>query len=134
MIDKIEFIKHLGIKQEGDLLTLEPKKELLNHIGSIHAGAIFTLAETQSGVYLQKLFPELKNKAGAVLRDAKIKYKLPAFEKVTAYASADKDAIEKFKTQFSKKGRGLLQIEVKIRDINNALCAQAVFVWFVKKL
>ncbi|MCW8838458.1 MAG: DUF4442 domain-containing protein [Thiovulaceae bacterium] len=68
---------------------------ILNHIKTIHASAQFALAETQSGIHLQRLFPELEEKVVPVLRDAQMKYKKPA--------------VEKFKTQFEKKGRGSLQ-------------------------
>ena len=44
----------------------------------------------------------------------------------------DDDAIEKIKTQFGKKGRALLQIRVKIRDIDNTLTSEAHITWFVQ--
>ena len=106
----------------------------MNHIKTIHASAQFTLAETQSGIHLQSLFPELEGKVIPVLRDAQIKYKKPAQEKIIAYASTDEEAVEKFKSQFEKKGRGSLQIEVKIKDINDVLTCQATFTWFVQSL
>jgi hypothetical protein len=107
---------------------------VLNHIKTIHASAQFTLAETQSGMHLQKLFPELEGKVLPVLRDAQITYKKPAIEKIIAYSSATKEATTKFKTQFEKKGRGLIQIDVDIKDINGVLTCQATFSWFVQAL
>jgi hypothetical protein len=44
----------------------------------LHAGAQFTLAETQSGLYLQTLFPELESQVIAILRESKMRYKKPA--------------------------------------------------------
>jgi len=54
---KIPFVKLLDINL-ADSLELKFKKELTNHIGSIHAGALYTLAETQSGLFLQEQFKE----------------------------------------------------------------------------
>lgn len=130
----IPFVSHIGIKDEKNELSLEFKENVLNHIKTIHASAQFTLAETQSGIHLQKLFPELEGKVIPVLRDAQIKYKKPAQEKIIAFASADKDAINKFNTQIEKKGRGSLQINVEIKDINDVLTSQATFTWFVQVL
>ena len=127
-------MSHIGIKDEKNELSLEFKENVLNHIKTIHASAQFTLAETQSGIHLQKLFPELEGKVIPVLRDAQIKYKKPAQEKIIAFASADKDAINKFNTQIEKKGRGSLQINVEIKDINDVLTSQATFTWFVQVL
>ena len=58
----IPFVNHIGIKDENNELSLEFKENVLNHIKTIHASAQFTLAETQSGLHLQKLFPELEGK------------------------------------------------------------------------
>ena len=130
----IPFVNHIGIKDENNELSLEFKENVLNHVETIHASAQFTLAETQSGLHLQKLFPELEGKVLPVLRDAQIKYKKPAQEKIIAFSSADEEAIEKFKTQFEKKGRGSLQINVEIKDIDDVLTSQATFTWFVQAL
>ncbi len=130
----IPFVKHIGIKEENNELSLEFKEDILNHIKTIHASAQFTLAETQSGLHLQSLFPELEGKVVPVLRDAQIKYKKPAQEKIIAFSSADAEAIEKFRAQFEKKGRGSLQINVEIKDVNDLLTCQATFTWFVQAL
>ena len=130
----IPFVKHIGIKEKNNEVTLDFNENILNHIKTIHASAQFTLAETQSGLHLQKLFPQLEGKVIAVLRDAQIKYKKPAQEKILAIASSSEEAIEKFKSQFEKKGRGSLQINVEVKDINDALTCQTTFTWFVQAL
>ena len=131
MIKNIEFIKHLGIKQEGNSLTLEPKKELLNHIGSIHAGAIFTLAESQSGLTLITQFGKANVKA--LLRNSNIKYRAEATSKLTAIGSIEPKGIEKFNTQLNKKGRALIDVAVKILDSNDNTVATATFSWFIQR-
>ena len=130
----IPFVRHIGIEEKDSELSLNFKENILNHIKTIHASAQFTLAETQSGIHLQSLFPELEGKVVPVLRDAQIKYKKPAQERIIAFASADEEAIEKFKGQFDKKGRGSLQIEVVIKDINDVITCQATFTWFIQAL
>ena len=59
-VTDIVFVKLVGIEQESDELSLEFKEDVQNHLNTIHASAQFTLAETQSGLHLQKLFPELE--------------------------------------------------------------------------
>jgi acyl-coenzyme A thioesterase PaaI-like protein len=130
----IPFVKYVDIKEENNELSLDFKENLLNHINTIHASAQFTLAETKSGLYLQSLFPELVGKVVPLLRDAQIKYKKPAEEKIIATASVDEEAVVKFKSQFEKKGRGSLEIRVNIKDINDIITSQATFTWFVQAL
>ena len=131
MIENIEFVKHLGIKQEGSSLILEAKKELLNHIGSIHAGAIYTLAESQSGLCLIDSFGKFNAKA--LLRDSSIKYKAVANTKLFASYQIDISDKEKFLSQLEKRGKALIDIAVTIKDNNNKIVAQAKFSWFAVK-
>lgn len=130
----IAFVNLVGIEQDGDAVSLEFKDDILNHINTIHASAQFTLAETQSGLHLQKIFPELEGKVVPVLRDAKVKYKKPALKKIVAYAGVTDKAVKKFKEQFDKKGRGLIEVNVDVKDIDGVLTTQASFSWFVQKI
>jgi acyl-coenzyme A thioesterase PaaI-like protein len=130
----IEFVKLVGIEQSEDSVSLAFKKNVLNHIESIHASAQFTLAETESGLHLQKLFPELVGKVIPMLRESKIKYKKPALKKITAFAKCSDEDIEKFQTQFVKKGRVTLSVSVEVKDSDGVVTAVAEFIWFVQKL
>jgi len=130
----IPFAKYVGINEDNGTLSLDFKDNLLNHVKTIHASAQFTLAETDSGIYLQKLFPEFKGKVVPLLREAKIKYKKPALEKITAHSSVSQEEIEKFKNIFDKKKRGTITVTVDIKDINQVTTSQATFTWFVQAI
>ena len=131
---KIPFVKLVGVAQENTTLSLDFNDKILNHIKTIHASAQFTLAETQSGVFLQELFPDLEHQVIPVLRDSQIKFKKPAVQKIFAYAKTSEDVIIKFKEQFEKKGRATIQVNVDIKDINDVLTTQATFTWFIQKI
>lgn len=133
-VTEIPFVKLIGIEQEKNNLSLRFDSKILNHIKTIHASAQFTLAETQSGLFLQELFHDLEKKVIPVLRDSQIKFKKPAVEMITAYSKVSEDIIIKFKEQFTRKNRGTIQIEVDIKDINGLLTSQAVFTWFIQKI
>ncbi len=128
----IPFVKHIGIKEKEDVLSLNLKTSVCNHVETIHAAAQFTLAETESGMHLQSLFPELEQKVIPLLREGKIKYIKPAAMKITALSFVEEEAVDKFKLQFTKKGRALLKIKVEIRDSNDILTSEAQFTWFVQ--
>ena len=130
----IPFAKYVGINEDNGTLSLDFKDNLLNHVKTIHASAQFTLAETDSGIYLQKLFPEFKGKVVPLLREAKIKYKKPALETITAHSSVSQEEIEKFKNIFDKKKRGTITVTVDIKDINQVITSQATFTWFVQAI
>jgi len=128
----IPFVKHIGLKENEKKLSLALKKSVCNHVETIHAAAQFTLAETESGMHLQNLFPELEKKVIPLLREAKIKYKKPATQKIVAYSSTEEEDVKKFKNQFKKKGRALLKIKIEIRDIENTLTCEAYYIWYVQ--
>ena len=130
----IEFVKLVGIEQSEDSVSLAFKKNVLNHIESIHASAQFTLAETQSGLHLQKLFPELVGRVVPMLRESKIKYKKPALKSIVAFAKCSDEDIEKFQTLFAKKGRATLSVSVEVKDSDGVVTALSEFIWFVQKL
>jgi len=125
---KIPFVNLLNIKLT-DTLELNFTQKFTNHLGSMHAGALFTLAETQSGLFLQQSFSSYKNII-ALLRSSQIKYKKEAKSSVKAFASASKESLEIFKNNFTKKGKGLIEVDVKLYS-NNNLVAVAKFNWYV---
>ena len=130
----IEFVKLVGIKQSGDSVSLAYKKDVQNHINTIHASAQFTLAETQSGLYLQNLFPELEGLVIPLLRESNMKYKKPALKSITAFASVKDEDKEKFLEQFSRKGRASLLVSVEVKDSDGVCTAQGTFGWFISKI
>jgi len=130
----IPFAKHVGIqkKDEGTLMLVETEV-VENHIQTIHAGAQFTLAETQSGLYLRSLFPEYAEKVIPLLRSSSVKYKHPATKEIVAIATVDDESKEKFETQFLKKGRASITIAVELRDSDDVVTMMGEFTWFVQK-
>jgi len=134
-ITDIPFAKHIGIKiKEEGTLKLEATEAVQNHIQTIHASAQFTLAETQSGLYLQILFPDYKDQVVPLLRGSSVKYKQPARKEIYAVASVDDKSKEKFETQFLKKGRASITIGVELRDSDEVVTMVGEFTWFMQKL
>lgn len=74
-IVNIPFVQHIGIEKEENRLVLKPTLVVKNHLQTIHAAAQYTLAETQSGFYLQLLFPEYANSVLPLLRASTVTYR-----------------------------------------------------------
>ena len=134
-VTQIPFAKHIGIEHEDEgTLKLKSTQSVQNHIQSIHASAQFTLAETQSGLYLQLCFLELVGKVAGVLRGATVKYKNPATTAIYAVATIEKKEKEKFLIQLDRKSRAGIVVRVEVRDSQNIVCMQGEFSWFVQKI
>ncbi len=131
---KLLLNQFIGIKKtENNLLKLNLTKNIENHVGSIHAGAQFVFAESASADYLAELFPELNDKVLPLLRSSDMKFKKIAFDTLTAYPLITKDVLQKFKKQFLKKGRGLITVEVTLKNMNKEIVTIGIFNWFVEK-
>ena len=131
----VPFAHHTGIdKLTEDVLTLRNRTEVHNHLGSIHAGALYTLAESQSGLCLQRLFPALEGVVVPLLRDGSMKYRKPVTDAVYAIADVSDEALERFEEMFARKGRGSITVTVVLKDDSDAVCAEGTFHWYVQKV
>ncbi len=127
-INDIPFANHLKISEDG---CLENNPQLQNHLQSLHAGAIYTLAETASGMHLLKTFPDLQNEVIALLRESSIKYKSQAYSKIKAYAFIEQSDKEIFYQKLQQKRFSMIRIKVDVKDQEKQTIAIATFTWFV---
>ncbi len=134
-ITSVPFFNKVGIgKTDEGTLTLPIDDSVLNHLNTLNASALFTLAEPASGEALQNRFPELAGKVIPVLRDSQIKFRKPATTDVMAFPSMSIESLERFNEQLTKKGRGLIEVEVEVRDRENTTICLASFNWFVQRI
>lgn len=79
MAEAVPFAKYVGVEllEVGDGVAsarLVQRPDLSNHIGTMHAGALFTLAETASGAAVAGAFKDLIGSLRPVAAEAKIAY------------------------------------------------------------
>jgi len=130
---KIPFVEFVGIKIVGNNLSLEFSNNLKNHIDTMHASAIFALAETQSGLYLQELYPQYENSVIPLLRSSSFKFKNATTKNITAIAWIDESTKSKFIKNLNTKGRAIVKVFVEINDSDKMIVAIGEFDWFISK-
>ncbi len=128
MITSIPFVQTLGIDAD---LTLTPRPHLRNHLGSLHAGALFTLAESASGQFLLETFPEYKKEAIPLLRHSQITYLRPATETIHTTVEIMEDDKARFTDRLTRKKRASVTLSVSLHTHNGEIVAKADFEWFV---
>ncbi|WP_418423712.1 PaaI family thioesterase [Alistipes sp.] len=134
-VTKLPFNEFIGLKLSDEpnyLLMLDDKAEYLNHLNTVHAGALFTLAEATSGHYLLGQFDELPDIV-PVVRKVEIKYRKPAIGAVYSNAAFLNTGKSEVLEALAQKGRVLLEVEVSLYDCSGTTVMQAVFEWFVTK-
>ncbi len=95
-------------------LSLRSREEVANYIGILHAGAIYTLAETAAGCVANSVIEG--NIAFVLLRDANIRYTRRADGDITATATADTIARSAARSEFSEHCRADIAVDVDITD------------------
>ncbi len=99
MEQSVPLVRHLGIEvvEVGDgrgVARLPDDPALGNHVGTQHAGSLFTVAETASGAAMIGAFSVVgvAGSAVALVRSATIRYSRPARGVITATAVLDEGA------------------------------------------
>ena len=128
----IPFNRLIGLEISDDpeyLMMLQAKRVYENHLQTVHASALFALAEASSGLCLLREFSELKNVV-PIVRNVEVKYKKPSQGMIRSKVSLTVDKATVLET-LKTKHRALIPVQVSLFDANSVLIMQAAFEWFV---
>jgi acyl-coenzyme A thioesterase PaaI-like protein len=133
-VSELPFNRIVGLRRAADPHVLElPESEgSLNHLGTVHASAQFSLAEATSGQFLADQFPELIQGALVVVRTFSGKFRSPARGTLAGKASVGVEDRERFEADLQRRGRATLPISVEVADVEGSVTLQSVFDWFVQ--
>jgi acyl-coenzyme A thioesterase PaaI-like protein len=114
------------------LLPADPK--YLNHLGTVHASAQFSLAEAASGQWLLDRFGAAAAEYAAVVRRADLKFRRPATGELTAQASAPPEEAERFLETLTRRGRATMEVRVEVLAADGSATLESVFEWFAQRI
>lgn len=115
------------------ILELRESPLLLNHLGTIHAGAQFSLAEAASGELLLRQLGEAQGQVFAVLRSSSVKYRKPARGALHATARFADDTGESVLTELTMRGRTIASILVEVIDAQGIVTMSGSYDWFLQR-
>ncbi|HEY4788346.1 MAG TPA: YiiD C-terminal domain-containing protein [Bacteroidales bacterium] len=132
---EIPFNKFLGLQPAGhgkeSIFKLEQKDEYMNHLGTIHASALFSLAEASSGEFLLNQFKDRQLNVVPVVRKVEIKYSKPASGTVFSKASIIESDIDRIIDELETKKRVIIKVKVDIFSDNGEKLFTSTFDWFL---
>jgi len=136
MNEAVPFVKHLGLEvleiSAGEATVRLPERaELTNHVGSQHAGALFTLAETASGAAFVGAFAERLGDVTPLARAADISYTKIARGPIDARARLAVPAAEALAT-LNTEGKVVFPCEIELTDAAGDPVATATVQWHVR--
>jgi acyl-coenzyme A thioesterase PaaI-like protein len=133
-ITDLPFNQLIGIEESLDSdydLCLKNDLKYTNHLGTVHASALFSLAEATCGYFLLRHFPEYQSGLIPVVRQVEVKYKKPAIGVVNSAAALIDSTIEDIKEQLVNKNRAIVKLKVDLYDGNKTHVFAGNFDWFV---
>jgi uncharacterized protein (TIGR00369 family) len=136
MSQAVPFVGHLGVEVtsigEGEATAVLPDRgELNNHVGSQHAGALFTAAETASGAAFVGAFAVRMGDVVPLAKSAEIDYVKIANGAITASAKLGIDAAKALAT-LDGEGKVEFPCEVELTDKDGNRVATATVHWHVR--
>lgn len=116
----------------GEATVLLPERaELTNHVGSQHAGALFTAAEAASGAAFVGAFAERMGEVTPLARGAEISYEKIAKGPIEARATLGVPADEALAT-LDADGKVVFPCEIELTDGSGTRVAVATVHWHVR--
>ena len=133
----VPFARHVGVTllEIGDgtaSASLDQREDVSNHIASMHAGAIFTLAEAASGAALAGALAPVILEMRPVAANAQIAFKKIAKGTLTAHAKASQDGASLIKT-IEDAGKVAFDVAVDVQDESGDTVVEMTVNWYVSK-
>jgi hypothetical protein len=110
----LTFNAHVGITrsiQDDCLLALDSERCHENHLGTIHASALFAVAEATSGEFLIRSRGE-RTDVGGVVRRSAAKYSRPATGVVSSRVKTERKVIVEVIATVDTRGKALVEIDI----------------------
>ena len=136
MGEAVPFATFLGLDiariGEGEAVVILPERaELTNHVGSQHAGALFTVAEAASGAAFLGAFAERLAEVTPLARSAEIAYEKIAKGPIEAKARLGVDRDEAL-ALLDSEGKVVFPCEIELTDAGGTRVATATVQWHVR--
>jgi uncharacterized protein (TIGR00369 family) len=136
MSQAVPFAAHLGLEitsvGEGEAVVVLPERpHLTNHVGSQHAGALFTVAETASGAAFVGAFIERMAEVTPLARSAEISYEKIATGPIEATARLGTPPADALAT-LDAEGKVVFPCEIELTDSSGQRVATAKVDWHVR--
>ncbi|MDQ5834332.1 MAG: DUF4442 domain-containing protein [Actinomycetota bacterium] len=125
-------LEFLELADGSGSVRLPDEEKLRNHVGSQHAGGLFSAGEAASGAAFVGAFAESMSDITPLARSAEIEYLKLAKGAITATATLGGDK-DKLIEQLDDEGRVEFPVEVELTDEDGQAVAHMSVAWHVRK-
>ncbi|HJT42827.1 MAG TPA: DUF4442 domain-containing protein [Rhizomicrobium sp.] len=130
----VPFVRHAGITLQEvgcgiATAMLADAAEFRNHLGTLHAGALYTLGETASGAAIAGAIAPILGEVRPLATAARIEYLRSARGEIIATATISEAS--SLQAQVAAKGRVAVLVHVSLRDAKGTDVARLEVDWTV---
>jgi acyl-coenzyme A thioesterase PaaI-like protein len=132
----IPYNQFTGLKYSTNpeyLMMLDNREVYHNHLGTVHASALFALAEATSGCFLQNEFQQVTNVIPVVCK-VETKFKRPANGIIFSKASLIEATHQQIIDELNTRQRALVTVRIMLFDVEQVNVMQADFEWFITRI
>ena len=133
--EQIAFVKRSGLKAEvlepGFVRLRMPLSGNQNHIGTLYAGALFTLAEIPGGALfltsfdVQRFYP--------LIKEMNLRFRRPATSDITVEARLSDEEIARIQAEAEQNGKADYHLELQLCDASGEVVAQTKALYQLRK-
>jgi uncharacterized protein (TIGR00369 family) len=133
----VPLAKHLSIELNEvgagtATATLPDVKHNQNHIGSLHAGALYALGDTATGAAVAGVFGQKVLQLRVVVKDASTRFLKAARGPIVATAKVNGDP-KALAREVEEAGKAELPVDVELTNAESIPVASMTFNWHVSK-
>lgn len=133
----VPFATHAGVtllslEDGAGAAAMEQTETSINHIGTQHAGALFTLGEAASGAAAAGAFADRILTLRMVAGEARIAYKKIAKGRIIATAQTTRPGAD-LRAALEADGKTAFDVQVSLADADGQAVAEMTVAWHVKK-
>ncbi len=125
-------LETVTVAPDHGVVKLPDAADLHNHVGSQHAGALFTAGEAASGAAFVGAFAEQMGEITPLAESAEISYRKIARGEITATARFGED-VPALLEQLAAEGRIRFPIAVELTDVAGTVVAEMTVNWYVRR-
>ncbi|UVE18292.1 DUF4442 domain-containing protein [Pseudomonas sp. LS44] len=133
--EKIAFVKRMNLKAEilepGFVRLLAPLAGNENHIGSMYAGALFTLAEVPGGALFATSFDH--QRFYPIVKELNLRFRRPATGDIHVEARLAAEDIERLQAEAQANGKAEYALELQLRDASGEVVAESRAIYQLRK-
>jgi thioesterase domain-containing protein len=132
----IKIIEKMGMRildfQKYSVKIILPKEQNINHIGTVYAGSLFSLADYAGGVLFFATF-DLKQYY-PILREVTITFKKPGTTDITCEASMSPAQAEQMKSITDETGKADWVLDLELKDEKGDVCSIVHGIFQMRKI